>query len=246
MRRHSSKVSACALATVGIVACGINTAEARDYTRSCSATISIGATTTSGQRLRGGSHDFSGQGTVGYFAPNKARERARRNIDECIDAAWAGRHRTSRPQACTESNQVYSYPFTSLQFGLQQALCNANPGHGSILVNLTVQYGGDRGCLQYTNTWNRVVTQAYTVQCPTREFERGVDRSGMDYNNFLLDRPSPALCREACLDDQPRCRAWTYVAPSRGGERQARCWLKSGVPSPTPSSCCTSGVISDL
>ena len=114
-----------------------------------------------------------------------------------------------------------------------------------MLVNLTVQYSGDRGCLQYTNTWNRVVTQAYTLQCPTREFERGVDRLGMDYERVPMRRPSPRVCREACLNDQPRCRAWTFVAATRGG-RDARCYLKSGVPDPRPCSECTSGVISDL
>jgi len=246
MYRHYRKVSTYALAAISMVACGFNAAEA-DVTRSCSATITIGATTVSLQRLQGASYHFSGRGTHGGLSPNTARERARRNIDECIDAAWARRHHTSRPEACTESNQVYNYPFTSLQFGLQQAVCNANPGHDRILVTLSVQYSGDTGCLLRHNEWNRIVTRAYTVQCPTREFEQGVDRPGMDYNNFLLDtpRPTPALCRQACLDDQPRCRAWTYVAPS-GGERQARCWLKSGVPSPTPNSRTTSGVITPM
>lgn len=236
--------------TLGVIVIGATlgwsgTGLAKDYTRSCSATISIGATTPSGQRLRGATYNFSGRGTVGWFAPNKARERARRNIDECIDAAWARRHQTSRPSACTESNQVHSYPFTGLQFGLQQAVCRANPGHDRILVSLTVQFSGDRGCLNYTNTWNRVVTQAYTVQCPTREFERGVDRPGSDYRNFVPAGPRASLCRDACIADQPRCRAWTYVAPSRTNPRP-RCWLKSAVPSPTASSGCTSGVISDL
>ena len=50
------------------------------------------------------------------------------------------------------------------------------------------------------------------------------NRPGHDFRNFSPERPDPALCQQACLED-PRCRAFTYVKPGIQG-RQARCWLK--------------------
>lgn len=38
-----------------------------------------------------------------------------------------------------------------------------------------------------------------------------------------------------------QCVAWTYVNPGVQGP-QARCWLKSAVPAPRPSTCCVSGI----
>jgi hypothetical protein len=82
-------------------------AHAKDYTRSCSAAITIGATTPDGRRLQGTSYNFSGRGTVGYFTPNKARERARRNID----AARARRYRAAAaPRA---SFPIFERPLTA-------------------------------------------------------------------------------------------------------------------------------------
>ncbi len=71
--------------------------------------------------------------------------------------------------------------------------------------------------------------------------ETGVDRPGQDYKNFELE-PSIASfgpCKSACESDAA-CKAWTYVRPGLQGPK-ARCWLKSGVPAPTPNGCCVSG-----
>jgi hypothetical protein len=145
---------------------GMGEAEARDYTRSCSASFAIGAATPAGGRLAGATYRFSGQGTVGYYAPNTARERALANINECLDAAWAHRLGTSQPNACRESNEVYSYPFTGLHFSVTQAVCLANRGHDQILVDLSVTYSGDTGCVPAHNNWMRLITRAYTINCP--------------------------------------------------------------------------------
>jgi hypothetical protein len=71
--------------------------------------------------------------------------------------------------------------------------------------------------------------------------EVDTDRPGMDYKNFNLPRNLPTLCEQACKED-PNCKAWTYVNPGVQGPN-ARCWLKSGVPSPVKNPCCVSGVI---
>jgi hypothetical protein len=70
--------------------------------------------------------------------------------------------------------------------------------------------------------------------------ETNTDRPGMDYSNFDLASANPSLCEQACNGD-PDCRAFTYVKPGVQGSG-ARCWLKNGIPTATPSDCCDSGV----
>jgi hypothetical protein len=69
--------------------------------------------------------------------------------------------------------------------------------------------------------------------------EPDVDRPGADLSSFDVPQADPQICRQAC-DEQAACKAYTYVNPGAQGP-QARCWLKSSVPPPVPSSCCTSG-----
>lgn len=72
-------------------------------------------------------------------------------------------------------------------------------------------------------------------------YEIGRDRAGMDYSNTALAEARPELCHATCARDAG-CRAWTYVAPGWQGP-QARCYLKSGVPTSNAHSGCTSGVM---
>lgn len=165
---HGNFRKLVAMAAAGSIAFSLaaTSADAKDYTRTCNASFAIGATTPTGGRLTGASYRFTGQGTVGYYAPNTARERALGNINECLDAAWANRLGTSRPNACTPSNQVHGYPFYGLHVGVMQAVCLANRGHDQILVDLSVTYSGDTGCVPAHNNWLRVITRAYTINCP--------------------------------------------------------------------------------
>jgi hypothetical protein len=70
--------------------------------------------------------------------------------------------------------------------------------------------------------------------------EQNINLPGMDYKNFNLPSPDPRLCQEACAADV-NCRAFTYVKPGIQG-REARCWLKSGVPRAVRDACCVFGV----
>ena len=79
---------------------------------------------------------------------------------------------------------------------------------------------------------------AGAVPAAAQEFQS--NRRGSDYKNFWLPRPDYRLCRNACAREG-RCRAWTYVRPGKQG-RQAKCWLKHGVPRRTADNCCISGV----
>lgn len=70
--------------------------------------------------------------------------------------------------------------------------------------------------------------------------EPNTDRPGMDYSNFDLPSANPSLCEQACNGD-PNCLAFTYVNPGVQGA-SARCWLKNGIPTAYPATCCDSGV----
>ncbi|HMF44454.1 MAG TPA: PAN domain-containing protein [Polyangia bacterium] len=75
---------------------------------------------------------------------------------------------------------------------------------------------------------------------PGGGLEWNVNRRGLDIRNFDLVTPSPEACQSECMND-PQCMAFTYVNPGVQGP-SARCWLKGGVPEPTPDTCCVSGV----
>jgi hypothetical protein len=70
--------------------------------------------------------------------------------------------------------------------------------------------------------------------------EPNTNRRGQDYRNFDLAQPRPELCQAECAGNA-NCKAYTYVKPGLQGSN-ARCWLKSGAPTPQPDSCCISGV----
>jgi len=66
------------------------------------------------------------------------------------------------------------------------------------------------------------------------------DRIGGDYLHAPVVSGDPNDCALMCERDR-RCRSWTFSYP-RSPEDGAICWLKSTVPSRTPSACCVSGV----
>ncbi|MCP3971317.1 MAG: hypothetical protein GY717_13555 [Rhodobacteraceae bacterium] len=209
--------------------------DAKTYTRSCTATIAVSVAGGG----NGVSHRFTGKGTVRGFFPNKARERARDNIDECLNAHWSSPHGL-RPAACTSSNRIYDYPYRRLHQEVALEVCNRNPGRERIFINVAATYRGDTGCIRHPNIWNRTIRQNYLVQCATqRTHEPGIDRPGMDYRHFQTHSGWQA-CQRRC-DTEAQCQAWTYTAP-RTPDGPGTCWLKNGVPPQRPCSGCTSGV----
>jgi hypothetical protein len=62
-------------------------------------------------------------------------------------------------------------------------------------------------------------------------------RTPTDYEEFVMGRPTPQLCLDACLNSAP-CRSWTFVKSPDGG---AICRLGNQKPQPVPDACCTSG-----
>lgn len=71
--------------------------------------------------------------------------------------------------------------------------------------------------------------------------ENDTDRGGSDYRSFFLDARKPELCQDACLKENNRCRAWTYVRPGVQAEKPV-CYLKDRVPNTAANTCCISGV----
>jgi len=216
-------------------------AAAQDVTRSCTAQYSVSVTSING--AAGQTYpSFSGQGTVGYFNPNEARRRARHNLDECVQAAWDNRYQVSKPTQCTETNQIFSYPFNMgliPKIGID--LCSRYKAYDSLTIALSVVFSGDEGCLLDRNLWNTKLATDYLINCPNYEHEPGTNRLGGDYRNFYLDSPDWRLCKAEC-DNDTRCMAWTLVRPGIQDPTRAKCWLKSTVPGRRPSSCCDSGV----
>jgi len=208
---------------------------AKSYTRSCSATISF-RPVGGGTSVR---HRFTGKGTERTYRPNSAREKARRNIDECLDANFANPHGL-RPSACTPANQVYDYPFRRLHQEMALQACNANRGRTNMQLNVTVLYDGDTGCMLRRNLWNRTLVQNYAVNCASgQNHEPGTNRPGMDYRDY--DTGSGWQGCQARCESEARCEAWVYKEPTLP-DGPGHCWLKDGVPTAQPQQHFTSGV----
>jgi len=73
------------------------------------------------------------------------------------------------------------------------------------------------------------------------DLEMNVDRRGGDYRDYELQSADPHQCKKDCVND-PKCRAFTYLAPSYRGPN-AHCFLKDSVPSASQNACCISGVV---
>ncbi|WP_188020330.1 PAN domain-containing protein [Deferribacter autotrophicus] len=84
-------------------------------------------------------------------------------------------------------------------------------------------------------------TQIQTGDTSTSNMEYNTDRPGLDYKNFNLPANDPKLCKQVC-DNDPKCKAWTFVKPNTIQGPNPRCWLKYAVPNPIKSNCCISGI----
>ncbi len=80
---------------------------------------------------------------------------------------------------------------------------------------------------------------------PKFSTEVEIDRPGGNYKNFPVKSNKPEDCLRACADDQPNCKAFTFV---RGGVQGVDpvCYLKSEVVKPVYNPNTISGVISSF
>jgi len=73
-------------------------------------------------------------------------------------------------------------------------------------------------------------------------FEFDTDRPGSDMGGaFDLPSADPNLCRQACRDEAPYCKAFTYVKPGIEGP-YAACYMKHAASEPQKNDCCISGL----
>lgn len=163
MRKKIMVTTTTVLTTLVLIACFQSIGFAKTYTRSCGAHYSACPSSFSGRCWQ---FDFTGKGSIGYYNPNKARERARKNIDECLDTHWLRYTATGKPKECTSANQIYSYPVNSLVVDLSRNLCRLNPGRTSMQVTISTTYSGKKGCTLRNNSWKRIITRNHTVHCP--------------------------------------------------------------------------------
>ncbi|KAH3756561.1 hypothetical protein Pelo_11672 [Pelomyxa schiedti] len=71
----------------------------------------------------------------------------------------------------------------------------------------------------------------------------GMDRAGHDYSNFALSGEDPALCMDECCSQADLCQSWVYCQPGITNPVLPWCWLKDGVPTSSPLTGVTSGVL---
>jgi len=89
-------------------------------------------------------------------------------------------------------------------------------------------------------TGKRSAIKSVTTQA--NGMEQDTDRpGGGDFRHVLPTDDDPALCQQAC-QDEPQCKAWTYVKPNTIQGSQPNCWLKGSVPPANHNSCCISGL----
>jgi len=132
--------------TLLLIICSNNSSYAKNYTRSCTAYYYAIPTSIPGGGNRVILPEFTGKGTVGYYNPNEARRRARKNLEQCIRAHWDSRHGSNIPIACTEANQVYNYTISMLEAYLGNRLCVSNRGNEHITARVGANFRGDKGC----------------------------------------------------------------------------------------------------
>lgn len=77
---------------------------------------------------------------------------------------------------------------------------------------------------------------------PTFSTEPGIDRPGGDFDTWVVDgnHKEAWRCHDSCFAN-PRCKAYTFVAPITP-DGNGLCRLKDSVPPPVASNCCVSGV----
>jgi len=195
-----------------------------DISRSCNATLNI--STDGGTSVN---RAFTIPVTVSSRVyANRARERSRDAIISCVQEHWKMRMSDGRPHWC---NGGGNYPFQGFNEDMTDAICAANPGRQSFLVDVSVTITGNTGCVP-NNNWAAIrIADDYRVYCwiaPQPEVRSGWNLPGRDYRWFWMEAGDRARdCEKTCADER-RCEAWTYKHPTGGDPPM--CFLKDSVP----------------
>lgn len=130
---------------------------------------------------------------------------------------------------------------------MQMEQCDGRPGQSFQLVlqmglaEPTNQTAADKfGWIQIGQTVNTESGNG----APDR-FRRlsGLDMAGSDLApGFVTENDRGLSCARACAANG-QCRAFTWVQPGAQDPARAMCWLKNGVPSPSPNRDTVSGIV---
>lgn len=70
----------------------------------------------------------------------------------------------------------------------------------------------------------------------------GLDLAGSDIESFFTDADLGMSCARQCARNS-QCRSFTWVQPGAQHPDRAMCWLKNGLPAPTPNPDTISGIL---
>jgi hypothetical protein len=135
----------CVVTAISVVLMGASIAAARDYTRSCNATIRVTNARRNMTTIDYGR--FSASYTMSTYRPNTIRVHAHNRAVACVRAGWENRYRDT-PAECTSSHGVSGYPSGLIAYHIGREVSEAwgcEPG-SSVHVNVYANVWGDKGC----------------------------------------------------------------------------------------------------
>ncbi|MHA6323785.1 PAN domain-containing protein [Roseivivax sp. CAU 1753] len=233
------------------------TRAAAEVTRWCQATYDVGPGFSGGTWVQ---RAFSVSGTH-PTNPNRARRNASRRLDICVREHWNLRDSGVRPLSCRDG--FADYPFTAFEEEVSALICNANPGHLTLDISISVGRSGNTGCTGEENLWTWEFVSDYRVRCPVGDRLGAQAESatpparivppatlaqpplpntripGNDLSVFPVGDGGWRACMQACEDDDD-CRAWTFRDMLRGSANV--CLLKEAVSARISDPCCQSGI----
>jgi len=147
------------------------------------------------------------------------------------------------PTLCMRECARRGFKYAGVQYS-GYCFCGNSYGKYGRATNCNMRCNGNKSKI-CGGTWANSIYDVSHLNIPRIYYGSGVeintDRPGLDYKNFNLPYPDYRLCQNACNED-PKCKAWTYVKPYTIQGPQARCWLKGSIPNKTRKNCCISGI----
>jgi hypothetical protein len=242
------RVFLVATAAAAIAVIAAQPAEAKEYRRSCRASLEVRAAGTNTTRKV---YQWNVYDTVSHYAQvNDARRAARRAIVTCMQTHWSARDADAVPYACQSQGSIEfrEYPFVNLATRLRDDLCAARPNQIHQDVDLVLFIEGERGCVVdggNINPATRVdITRGYRIDCPIPEHAPlpGVRLPGHDIEVLRTPGEGWFQCLQRC-EGNTACRAWTWRrAGTSGAGSPEACLLKSEAGVRVDDPCCESGI----
>jgi hypothetical protein len=136
----------CVVMATFAVLMGASMAVARDYTRSCNASITV--VNRNRNMTTVVVESFSASATSSSYMPNTLRLRAYRRANSCFDWAWPRRNESAIPEGCRPSNGISGYDVTNLSRTLSRLACRewSMAPRSRTRVDVWGRIWGQKGC----------------------------------------------------------------------------------------------------